>query len=364
MRSRLVRRALCALLCALAGAALGACADVSYLAKQGVGQVQLLAAAQPVAPLLDDDSVPVDVRRRLGIASAARVFARDRVGLAVEQQYKKVVFLDAPAVVYVVSAAPLTSLTPFTWTYPVLGALPYRGSYSLVDAEALADELAARGDLDVSVRPVSTYSLLGLAPDPLLSSMLYRREELDIVETVIHELAHATVFAPGQGAFNEGLATFIGREGRRQFVAERFGEDSAVAARARALDDDEDAWTRAVQALAFDLRVRYAQGGPDVDLLRDKQAIYLAHQRHWDDEVAPTLFSVRLRAARLPQNNAELSAVGIYSLKQHVYRAAFSSCGGDWRCFLSLLREVAQTPEPESALLARASRAMEPHARP
>lgn len=328
------------------------CADLAYLAKQGLGQAQILAAAEPIAPLLLDKNTPPDVRRRLAVATAARDFAREKISLDVKQQYRKVVFLDAPAVVYVVSAAASTSLDPYTWSYPIIGDLPYRGSYELADAESLADDLEREG-FDVSVRPVSTYSLLGVAPDPVLSSMLYRREELDIVETVIHELGHATVFAAGQGAFNEGMATFIGRQGRKEFVAAWFGEDSAVARRARALDDDEDAWTRAVQALAFDLRVRFAQGGEKEALLDDKAAIFAVHQRHWQQEVAPTLFSTRLRAVRLPENNAELSAVGIYSLKQHLYEAAFAGCGGDWRCFIALLREVADDDDPEVSLAER-----------
>jgi predicted aminopeptidase len=334
--------------------ALGGCAyDLGYLAHQGIGQAELLFAAQPVSRLLDDDDVSTDVKRRLALATAARLFAKDVVGLDVKQQYKKVVFLDAPAVVYVVSAAPPTELTPYTWSYPWVGELPYRGSFHLADAEAEADDLERQG-FDVSVRLVSTYSLLGVLPDPILSSMLYRREELDIVETVIHELAHATVFAPGQGAFNEGLATFVGRQGRRQFVAEHFGPSSAVARRSSALDDDDDAWVRAVQALAFDLRVRFAQGGNDDDVIDDKASIYLTHQRHWQLEVAPTLFSMRLRGARLPENNAELSAVGIYSLKQQLYEEAFDGCGGDWGCFFRLLKSVADEADPEVALAERA----------
>ncbi|MDP2344970.1 MAG: aminopeptidase [Deltaproteobacteria bacterium] len=327
--------------------------DLAYLARQGVGQAELLFAAQPVGRLLADATVSTDVKRRLALATAARQFAKDVVGLDVKQQYKKVVFLDAPAVVYVVSAAPPTELRPYTWSYPWVGALPYRGSFDLAEAEAEADVLERRG-FDVSVRLVSTYSLLGVLPDPILSSMLYRREELDIVETVIHELAHATVFAPGQGAFNEGLATFVGRQGRRQFVAEHFGPHSAVARRASAIDDDDDAWVRAVQALAFDLRVRFAQGGEADTLVDDKASIYQAHQRHWQLEVAPTLFSMSTRSARLPENNAELSAVGIYSLKQQLYEEAFDGCGGDWGCFVGLLRSVAGEPDPEVALAERA----------
>jgi predicted aminopeptidase len=328
--------------------------DIGWFGRQGVGQAQLLLAARPIAPMLRDERLDSEVRRRLGIAVAAREFAKERLGLAVTGQYEQTVFLDAPAVVYVVSAAPVDGLTPRTWRYPVVGALPYRGHFALDDAEREADALEAAG-FDVSVRPVSTYSLLGIAPDPVMSTMLFRRDELDIVETVIHELAHATVFAAGAGSFNEGLATFIGREGRRQFVRERFGPSSVVAVRAAADDADGDAWGRAVAALAFDLRVLYAQRGTRsrADLLDEKQRIFARHQRHWQDEVAPTLFNVRLRSARLPDNNAVLSAVGIYSLKQHLYARAFDTCGRDWRCFLGLLREVADDDDPEVRLAER-----------
>ncbi len=330
------------------------CADADYLVEQGLGQAEVLAAARPIAPLLADPDTPHAVKHRLSLAVAARDFAKEEIGLDVGFQYRTVVFLDAPAVVYVVSAAPRTSLDPYTWRYPVLGALPYRGSFHLDAAEGLAQELAGQG-YDVDVRPVTTYSLLGFAPDPVLSTMLFHGDELDIVETVIHELAHATIFVPGQGAFNEGLATFIGKEGRRRFVVEHYGEDSQIAKRMVELDRDDDAYVRAVGALAFDLRVLFAQSGAlsDAEILARKDRIFLEHQRHWQDEVAPTLLSYHLRHARLPDNNAELSAFGIYSLKQRVYQEAYASCREDMRCFLSVLRAVAGEPDPELALAER-----------
>lgn len=347
----------------LACCLLQACAaiDAEYLLEQGIGQAEVLAAARPITPILQDANTPSAVRRRLSLVVAARRFARE-MGLDVGFQYRSVTFLDAPAVVYVVSAAPRTSLEPHTWSYPFLGELPYRGSFRLDDAEALAQDLARQG-FDVDVRPVTTYSLLGLVPDPVLSTMLFRGDELDVVETVIHELAHATLFAPGQGAFNEGLATFIGREGRRRFVARYYGDDSAIARRMEALDRDEESYARAVGALAFDLRVLFAQGGApgsgavdESEILRRKDRIFLEHQRHWQDEVAPTLLSFRLRRARLPDNNAELSAVGIYSLKQRIYEQAWAGCREDMRCFLHVLRSAAGEPDPELAIAERAHR--------
>jgi predicted aminopeptidase len=325
--------------------------DLSWLVEQGVGQAEVLAAARPIEPLLEDPRTPPVARRRLSLAVAARRFAKE-LGLDVGFQYRSVVFLDAPAVVYVVSAAPRTSLEPYTWSYPILGALPYRGSFDLDDAEALAKDLEGQG-YDVDVRPVTTYSLLGVAPDPVLSTMLFHGDELDVVETVIHELAHATVFVPGQGAFNEGLATFIGKEGRRRFVNRYYGDRSAIAMRMVELDRDDDAYSRAVGALAFDLRVLFAQSLPVSELLTRKDRIFLEHQRHWQDEVAPTLLSFRHRRARLPDNNAELSAYGIYSLKQRVYEDAYASCREDMGCFLRVLKSVASDPDPELALAER-----------
>ena len=348
------------LVLAIIAAACAGCGtiDVAWLARQGVGQAEVLFASRPIARFLDDKDTPPTVRRRLALVMAARDFARDDLGLDVKQQYRSVVFLNAPAIVYVTSAAPRTSLKPVTFDYPLVGALPYRGAYQLEEAETFARELAARG-YDVSVRPVTTYSLLGLLPDPVLSSMLYAGDEAALVETVIHELAHATVFAAGQGAFNEGLATFIGREGRRLFIERWFGQGSATALRASALDRDEDAYAHAVAALAFDLRVLFAQEGTlsDDALLDEKNRIFLSHQRHWQVEVAPTLFSYRLRGARLPDNNAELSAFGIYTLKQHVYAEVYEGCRSDMRCLLAELRAVAKEADPELALTERVRRA-------
>ena len=115
--------ALGALVTLIAGAA-SCTTDGAWLAEQGIGQAEVLLGARPVAPLLRDPRVPAKVRRRLALAVAARNFAKDELGLDVGFQYRTAVFLDAPAVVYVVAAAPRTSLEPYTWRYPVLGELP------------------------------------------------------------------------------------------------------------------------------------------------------------------------------------------------------------------------------------------------
>jgi predicted aminopeptidase len=337
--------------------ALGGCApsykkgEGTWLFKQAVGQVEVLVAARPISRVLRDPRTDEKLRRRLSLLQAVRTFARDRLGLDVGPQYRSVTFLDGPAVVYVVSAAPRDSLDPHTWTYPLLGALPYRGYFDAEEAEHEALRLFDEG-LDVSVRPVITYSLLGLLPEPVLSPMLSHPDPLRLVEVVIHELAHGTLFVPGQGAFNEGMATFIGREGRRLFVEEVYGKKSAIHRRMALTDADRDLFSRSVAALAFDLRVLYARSAltPLEEILDERAQVFRRHQAHFNREVAPSMFTYALRKARLPDNNAELMSTGIYTLQQHLYADAYALCGKRMGCFLDLLKKVAAHPEPENAL--------------
>jgi predicted aminopeptidase len=340
----------------LAGATLAGCRtdDVGWLARQGVGQVEVLAGARKVSRVLRDPETPRKIRHRLRLVEAARRFAKDELGLDVSHQYRSVTFLDSPAVVFIVSASPRTKLEAYRWQYPVLGGLPYRGYFSLEEAEAAADEMAARG-YDVDVGAVPTYSLLGVLPDPIVSPMLFTSDQAWLVETVIHELAHATIFSPGQGAFNEGLATFIGREGRRRFVETHYGRDSAIYEWTLRYDADRKTYARAVGALAFDLRVLFAQAAdlPEREILARKDDIFLQHQEHFREEVADTLQTWRVRRRRLPDNNADLSVYGLYTLQQHLYARAYAACNEDMRCLIRTLRSVAGDGDPETSLAER-----------
>jgi predicted aminopeptidase len=344
-----------AIVVAIAVATVSGCVatEWSYVASQAGGQIDVLARAEPIERVLRRDNLDADTRRKLRLVQAVVRFAEEELGLEVGERYRTVSMLPREATVYVVTAAPTGSLDAIRWSYPWVGELPYRGFFSRDEAVAFAASLA-QPDLETDVRGVSTYSLLGLWADPLLSPVLDDDEAI-IVETVIHELTHATVFAAGQGAFNEGLATFVGREGRRQFLRKTLGDDSAAARRAYALDTDDDAFRRAVSSLAFDLRLLFAEAGRHRrsnkgELERARQRIFADHQRHWSQEVAPTLTSWHYRIARLPGNNASLAAVALYTLRQHLYATTFDAVGRDLRRLMVRLRAVSTEQDPQQAL--------------
>lgn len=237
------------------------CGQPLYVARLGWEEARLLWRRQPIPDLLARSDLDPALRERLELVLAARAFADERLGLRVGDSYGTFAEVDARGVVHVLQAARRDRLESHTWWYPVAGRVPYRGFFDAADAEAAGDRLAADG-LDVDVRPAIAFSTLGWFADPLLSSTAEGSPE-EVVETVLHELFHATVYVPGEPAFNESAATFAGHRGAIAFFCDGPGFDAARCARTR------EAW-RAMQArgvvlgrLAAKLRRLYERDPPE-----------------------------------------------------------------------------------------------------
>lgn len=330
------------MLAALALVSLTAC-EVPYLAVQAKGQLGLLLSAQPVSEIIRSQDNEA-LGWRWALAWSAREYARTEMGLAVTDQYTRGIDLQRGAAAHVVSAAGAFDVEPYQWWYPIVGSVPYKGFFDEADANAEAERMRDEG-YDVLVRPVATYSLLGFLPDPLLSSMIEGSPER-IVEVVIHELAHATVYRAGESEFNEGLATFIGRQGRQAFIADKLGAASPALDQALQRDADADTYREAVMALAQDLASYYNRPNPSV---AGKQRIYRRHQQLYEER-ASRMQTAAYRAAVLPTNNAEVATLKVYSFNKDLYARAFAVVGGDWKRFVGLLRDVADLEQPQLAL--------------
>ena len=113
--------------------------------------------------------------------------------------------------VWNVVATPEFSIAPLRWCFPVAGCVSYRGYFKEREARDFAAGLAARGD-DVFVAGVTAYSTLGHFFDPVVSSML-RYDDLDLVSTIFHELAHQLLYVPGDSDFSEAFATTVAEGG-------------------------------------------------------------------------------------------------------------------------------------------------------
>lgn len=199
---------------------------ISYGIMQGRGQFEVLWNAREVKDVLQDPVVPDSLKQKLLLVQEVRNFAVDSLGVNDSENYTTLYDQQGKDILWVVTAVRPYSLEQKQWTFPVVGQVSYKGFFDYEKALKLEAELAAEG-YDTYLRSVGAWSTLGWFKDPILSNMLFRGDG-SLINTIIHELTHATVFVKDSLNFNENLATFVGHEGALRFIAHKWGRDSEL----------------------------------------------------------------------------------------------------------------------------------------
>lgn len=197
---------------------------VSYAAEQGFGQLSIIWKAKPVEDYLTDPGFPDSLKLRLELIDEVRKYAVDSLGLKDTKNYKTLYDQRGEEIMWVVMACEQFQLKPKDWTFPIVGAVPYKGFFNKKKAYALKIELEKEG-WDVIIRNPGGWSTLGWFTDPILSKML-NRSEGDLANLIIHEMSHATIFVKDSIDLNENLATFIGDQGAEKYLIDQYGEHS------------------------------------------------------------------------------------------------------------------------------------------
>src|SRR5437016_3916838 len=190
----------------LAGSALGA--GGCYLLTQAGGQIDILLHSRGVEEMMADPSVSPAVKEKLRLVGDIKEFGEREMGLTPSSNYTTFYDTAGRPITYIVTACPKDSFRPYTWWFPIVGDVPYKGFFHRDDAVAEARALRAEG-YDVRLGSASAYSTLGYFKDPVLSTMLDYPEE-HLAALILHELTHGTIYLPGGADFNEGLASFVG----------------------------------------------------------------------------------------------------------------------------------------------------------
>jgi predicted aminopeptidase len=171
---------------------------------------------QPIDTVITNPSTPVEIQRKLNLIKAARHYAISR-GLTPYGSFTYYTEVKGDAVSWLVTAVKKGSFVPKTWWFPFVGTVPYKGFFSKNEADHASNSLIA-DNYDTNVRVVEAYSTLGWFDDPV-PSLLLKRSDIQLVENVIHEIVHSTVWIPNQVSVNESLAQYIAlRETIRFFL--------------------------------------------------------------------------------------------------------------------------------------------------
>jgi predicted aminopeptidase len=301
--------------------------------------VQLLQASQPVDALLRDPQVDAGLKQRLILTQQARDFASARLGLPDNRSYRRYADIQRPFVVWNLFATAEFSVKPKLHCFPIAGCVAYRGYFSLGRGRGAAALLQQQG-FDTYLGGVGAYSTLGWFDDPLLNTMLRWNDER-LVAVLFHELAHQQLYVADDTAFNESFATFVEREGLRQWqqaqglpaadprAAKQHEQFSALVLASRA---------RLEQLYARDLAADAMRAAKQAEFERLRQEYRALRQREWGGQGR---YDAWIAA---PLNNAKLLPFGLYDKWVPAFAALFAEVGGDWPRFYQRVAALGELP--------------------
>src|SRR2546422_1154142 len=327
-------------------------ADARYIARAGAEEARLLLRRHAIDKLIADSATPPPLRQRLALVVAARAYAADSLGLAVGKTYTTYVDVGRDTLLLVLSARRRDKLHAVTAHYHIVGVVPYKGFFKAARARREAERLETQG-LDVFLRPSGAFSTLGYLSDPLFSTAT-SRDTMELVATVIHELAHNTLYVKSQTPFNESFASFVGYRGAEAFFRAR--HDSLDARRAAARWRDERTLDVFYAELARRLDSAYAEPLSGARLEQVRTTLFGWARDQFRGPVGQSLETYDWRwFAQAPLNNAVIIAERLYRMNLNLFDEIYLQNNADIAETVRAIqiRVFTQAGDPYQALYSR-----------
>ena len=333
---------------ALAVAALSGCSTIGYYAHLAGGEYDLLSRREPIDTVFADPHSDDRQHARLQLAQQAREFASTHLALPRNGSYTLYADVGRPYVMWNVFAAPEFSLKPVLNCMPIAGCVAYRGYYSQKRADEMAASLQAKG-YETYVGGVPAYSTLGWFDDPILNTML-RWDDDELDGTIFHELAHQKLYVKGDTAFNASFATFVQREGLREWRPSRGLPDDTR------MQEREDQFVQLILDARKHLEDLYAGNLPAEQMRARKQAEFerlrqeyrKLRDEQWRGDKAYDAWMNE------PMNNARLLPFGLYHRWVPAFSALFAQSHRDWAAFYAATAKLADQDEDQREIALKA----------
>ncbi len=330
---------------------------VAYVLSSGYHQAELLASRRPIERVLAEGRLSAGEEQRLRMIPEIKAYGRS-IGLGATRNYETLA-QGWDHTIWNLSACEPLSFQAQTWTFPIVGKVPYLGYFDEAPARKKEAELAALG-LEVHLRTAGAYSTLGWFRDPVLPGML-RWSEAQLAETVLHELAHGTLWVPGSVSFNESFANFVGETAVLRYLTDRYGPEGRPVQDLLREDRDWARFEAVLHALYEDLDTVYRDTEITVDEKASRKAALYGE------------LEARALAAGLedPQryvnhvrrgtwNNARLMQFKAYNSNADWFETILERNRGDVGAFIDDIRKITHRQrDPFAALEAAAKGAVQ-----
>lgn len=321
---------------------------MSYLMRSAYNHLSLMNRRVDIQTYLQRPNVSAKTKGKIQLVLQAREFAEKELGLSTTDNYTTYVELDGPYVTYVVRAAPVDALESYKWSFPIVGEVPYKGFSTRTEAVTEASKFDPQ-KYDTYVRGVTAYSTLGWFSDPILSSMM-SYSDYDLVNTIIHETVHATIFIKNQADFNERLATFVGDLGAQLFFQKKEGLESNTLLEVEKINQDTLHFQKFISQQICDLEAWYKSN-------KDKITPEIRRERldqitkDFDIKIHSHLKTNRFDSfSKYKLNNAQLLSYKTYMKDLTDFERAFSKLGKSFAAFMEFCKKLEKQKNPETYL--------------
>jgi predicted aminopeptidase len=335
--------ALLLLLVVVAAASL-TCSPI-YVIRAGIEEAKILSRRRDIPDVIADPRTSTEVKRKLELVLQARSYADQQLGLDAGESYTTYSWVASDTLLMVLSAARKDRFVPYTWWFPIVGRVPYKGYFDFEDAYREARALEAEG-YDTHVRPSGAFSTLGWFNDPLLNTVL-RYHDVSLASTVVHEILHNSIFIPGEVGFNESFANFVGDRGAADFFCTRQGDNDPRCRTALAAWHDDVVFGAALSNLVDRLQRIYQNDRLSVEQrVQQRDTVFRNWRVDYRRDVVPQLQTNAFRDyAEAPLNNATLIGTRLYYQRLDLFELVYQTYGQDLRASVHAIMNAARNAE-------------------
>jgi len=322
------------------------CYELGYSASAVIGELNFLAAAVPIEEALQDPTLTDEEREKLALVIRVRDYAEQVIGLNVGDSYRSFVNLHGEALAWNLSASRKDAIEAYTWNLPFVGSISYLGYFWFDRAVFQRDWLVEQG-YDTLIYEIEAFSTVGLLPDPMTSALL-KHDEPKLIDTIMHELLHNTIWSGRNTVFDESLAVFVGRTGAIEFLIGEYGPEDPLVQRARESHADTKLFNAFLDELGAELDELYGSDLTREEKITAREPIFEAARQRVADELLPALNhpATYETYATFNFNNAFLLVNQRYHTDFDLFASVYELTGRNWETALGLFRQAAESDDP------------------
>ena len=326
------------------------CGNILYISKLGWHQGLIGFHSVPVQEILEDQWVSEGRKERIRFIQEVKRFGEERLGLEGTKSYLTFYEVKEP-ILHVVTASKKDRLQLYTWKFPIIGRVTYKGFFTREGALKEKGFLD-RKEYDTLVQHAAAFSTLGWLKDPIFSSMLDWKE-VTLANIILHEMVHATVYFKGETDFNEQMATFLGNRGAIEFLKERYGPGSKEVTEAIHIQKDDLLLSEWIDEACQRLSAYYAQELSRDEKLRGRKEIFRSIKEELGEKKVQFKTDGHKYFERIDLNNAVILAYRRYIHRLERFEALYEQLGWDLGRVVEFLKEIKTSKGKPSSYLDR-----------